>query len=371
MSNLRDRIETARERLATNSFDNEAAIRSGVVDPILNALGWDLYNPSINKPEYRVGARRVDLALFVGERPAVFVEVKQPGKAAGADRQLFEYAFMEGVPLAVLTDGATWSVHVPAEQGSMEERRAFFLDLAERSLTEGADKLTRYLARDAVASGEAFDRARRDCQRARQRRGALAAIPQAWANLVKSEDATILERLAAEVESVSGFQSEPADLVAFLATLAPASGALPKGKKSKPRTPRRQKPAPLAPEATPPAALNASALPARGFELDGRFVACKTGADVLAGVLRAFSERDPSFLERFDVATRTKKRRLLAPTPEALYPGKPEFHRQVREVTDGWLVATHSSSAAKQATIAKAVALMPRVASELKVRFQK
>ena len=365
MSDLRQRIETARERLASGAFSNEASISTGIVLPLLDALGWDAFDPHEVAPEYKVRSRRVDFALVTNGTPAVFVEVKQPGLADGADRQLFEYAFMEGVPLAVLTDGATWSVYVPAEQGSMEDRRAYHLDLAERTPSESADRLMRYLERGAVESGEAFERARRDCQSARQRKGAQGAIPQAWANLVAAQDAAVLDRLAAEVESASGFQPEAADLLAFLSSLAPASGALPKGKQPNAPKPR------ATPEA-PAAAPLATDLPARGFEIDGRFVPARTGADVLAGVLRALAERDASFLERFAGQTKTKTRRLLAESPEALYPGKPEFHSQVREVSDGWLVATHSSSAAKQAVIEKAAdAAGLRFGTDLKIRFEK
>ncbi len=145
MSDLRQRIETARDRLRSGHFSNEASISTGLVLPLLAALGWDPFDPNEVAPEYRVKSRRVDFALITKGSPSVFVEVKQPGMADGADQQLFEYAFMEGVPLAVLTDGATWSVYVPAEQGSMEERRAYHLDLAERTPSESADRLRRSL----------------------------------------------------------------------------------------------------------------------------------------------------------------------------------------------------------------------------------
>ncbi len=59
------------------------------------------------------------------------MEVKQPGVAGRADRQLFEYAFHEGVPLAILTDGTTWPVYVPALQGSYDDRRVYLLDLLD------------------------------------------------------------------------------------------------------------------------------------------------------------------------------------------------------------------------------------------------
>ena len=222
---LIDRISAARQRLRDGSLANEASVSIGVVLPILDALGWPAFDPGIVAPEYSVGTRRVDFALLTRGTPAVFVEVKQPGLAGHADRQLFEYAFHEGVPIAILTDGATWHVYLPAMQGSYDDRRVYLLDLLERDPEESAARLQRYLSRDAVESGEAFERAQADYKRSRQRKGAEAAIPQAWANLVS--EPRLADLLAAEVESVCGYQPEASDLAAFLASLRPTIGALP------------------------------------------------------------------------------------------------------------------------------------------------
>ena len=174
-----------------------------------------------------------------------------------------------------------------------------------------------------------------------------------------------LDRLAAEVESASGYQPEADDLAAFLDSLRPASGPLPKGKRAAPSPSRTSRP-------QPPPAERDGGLPSRGFELNGEFVPASSGADLLAKALAALAHRDPTFLERFAAKTIGKSRRLLADSPEALYPGKPEFHRQVREVRDGWLVATHSSSAAKQALIEKAAAEAGLTfGRDLRVRFEK
>ncbi len=223
---LLDRISAARQRLRDGSLANEASVSIGVVLPILDALGWPAFDPGIVAPEYSVGTRRVDFALLTRGTPAVFVEVKQPGLAGHADRQLFEYAFHEGVPIAILTDGATWHVYLPAMQGTYDDRRVYLLDLLERDPVDSAAMLQRYLSRDAVESGEAFERAQADYKRSRQRKGAEAAIPQAWANLVA--EPRLADLLAAEVESVCGFQPEAGDVAAFLASLSPNGKLLPR-----------------------------------------------------------------------------------------------------------------------------------------------
>ncbi len=229
---LLDRISAARQRLRDGSLANEASVSIGVVLPVLDALGWPAFDPGIVAPEYSVGTRRVDFALLTRGTPAVFVEVKQPGLAGHADRQLFEYAFHEGVPIAILTDGATWHVYLPAMQGTYDDRRVYLLDLLERDPADSAAMLRRYLSRDAVESGEAFDRAQADYKRSRQRKGAEAAIPQAWANL--AGEPRLADLLSAEVESVCGVQPEPGDVAAFLAALRLGNAPLPAPSASRP-----------------------------------------------------------------------------------------------------------------------------------------
>ena len=130
-------IERIRERLQQNAYVNEAAISHGVVTPLLSALGWDIADPGQMVPEFSIERGRVDFALFgLGHRPAVFIEVKQVGRAVEGDRQLFEYAFHQGVPLCVLTDGREWSFYLPSGQGSYEDRRVYRLQLDDRKSAE-------------------------------------------------------------------------------------------------------------------------------------------------------------------------------------------------------------------------------------------
>ena len=293
-------------------------------------------------PEYSVGKRRVDFALLTKGTPAVFVEVKQPGLVDKADRQLFEYAFHEGVPIAILTDGATWHVYLPAMQGSYDERRVYLLDLLERDTEECAERLTRYLARDAVEAGKAFDRARQDYTRAKQRKGAAEAIPQAWVNLLSDPAEGLLLTLASEVERASGFEADLRDLRTFLSSLKPGSGVLPD---SKPTTQPRPPKEPNGPSGD---------LPGVGYEIEGTFVPCARGRDVIVGVFQEFAARDETFPNRFAKLIKGRKRAYLASSTAELYPGHPELEPQSQEIAPGWYVATHNSSAMKCRLIEKA-----------------
>ena len=144
---IANHIEKVRHGLREGKFTSEAAVSQGILLPALHALGWPVFDTSIVIPEFSVEGRRVDYALCHPEnRPSVFIEVKKVGLSEGADRQLFEYAFHLGVPMAILTDGQEWSFYLPGEQGRYDERRVYKLDLLERDISEAKSRLNKYLS---------------------------------------------------------------------------------------------------------------------------------------------------------------------------------------------------------------------------------
>ena len=88
-------------------------------------------------------------------KPIVFVEVKQVGNIDGAERQLFEYAFHEGVPIAILTDGREWRFFHPTAQGDYRERKVHEMDITENDSEKIAERLNRYLNYKSIRTGEA------------------------------------------------------------------------------------------------------------------------------------------------------------------------------------------------------------------------
>ncbi len=339
---LLDRIKNIRPMLADGRLANEAAVSSGVVLPILDALGWPVFDPRVVAPEYSLQGRRVDFALLTNRGPTVFVEVKQPGQSDGADRQLFEYAFHVGVPMAVLTDGATWHFYLPAEQGSYQERRVYLLNLLEREPSESAERLQRYLEYEAVVSGEAYERARHDYQRARQRREAKDALPRAWGQLVSAADERLVDLIVDEVESTSGYKPERADVIEYLRSL----GGLPEREAAQTATPPQRSRVPRRRPERPGRVAEAGDLPERGFMLDGTFVPARNGRDVLVKLFQALDRRDPGFLDRFiAIPEHGRTRRYLARSPEALYPNDPSFvsPSTTAEVKPGYWLMTNAS----------------------------
>ena len=218
---LEETITRVQDNLRNGPFPNEQAVRQSVVVPILEDLGWPTVDISIVSPEYTVGGRRVDYALCRSNgQPVVFLEVKRPGVPDNGEKQLFEYAFHSGVPLAVLTNGQEWSFYLPSGEGNYQDRRVYKLDLLEHDSAECSLRLSRYLSQDDTYSGEAFERARLDYSDVNRTREIGRIMPQAWNALLKEPDDLLMELLADKVADICGFKPEAEELVDFLSGMA-------------------------------------------------------------------------------------------------------------------------------------------------------
>lgn len=335
-------IERIRERLQQNAYTNEAAVSHGVVTPILNALGWDSADPEQLVPEFSILRGRVDFALFgLGHRPAVFIEVKQVGRAVDGDRQLFEYAFHQGVQLCVLTDGREWSFYLPSGQGSYEDRRVYRLLLDDREPTECERILNRYLARDRVRDQRAFEDAQRDHRDAAGKREATAVLPRAWAELAAEANELLIETLGEKAEALCGYRPEPANVLAFLRRLNVAGRPSPQTDDTVMATPQS------APEVLPLALASDKTM---RLSLLGKTYDCPTAASALIEVLRALAARDDAKMEELAARIRTSRRSLIAHAPADINPGRPDLARAA-EFAPGWLVGLNISNREKMAII--------------------
>ena len=149
MTTLLSEINRVREDIRKGRLNNEAAVTQGSILPILAALNWPIFDTSVVSPQPSIEGKHGDLALRdTRGRTSVLIEAKAIGKTEGADRQLFEYAFHQGIPFLVLTDGQEWSLYLPSEQGTYQERRLNKIDLLERDPEESARLLERYLSYD-------------------------------------------------------------------------------------------------------------------------------------------------------------------------------------------------------------------------------
>ena len=155
MDDLIAAILDVREKLGRGLFTNEDQVSKGVVMRLLRHLGWDVHDPEQVASEFAIERRRVDYALLSKpSEPVVLIEVKRVGrlKVKGVE-QLFDYCAKRGVPLAVLTDGRTWSFYLPGSMDSHMRRPFAVVRLADDEL-KSARLLHRYLGFGPVTSGE-------------------------------------------------------------------------------------------------------------------------------------------------------------------------------------------------------------------------
>jgi len=353
---LQQDIEEIRGALKGGRFTNEAAVCQGIVLRILHALSWPTYDTAIVSPEYSVEGRRVDFALCHPQgKPVVFIEVKQVGQSDGAgERQLFEYAFHRGIPMAILTDGQDWQFFLPAEQGEYGERRVYKLDIVEREISEAVSRLERYLKYPAICSGAAIDAARADYRNVARERQMKATLPEAWRKLVEEEDDLLLELLADRVEELCGYKPDPDTVAAFLresVLLKPAAAVVPTDRLSPAAPPSEKLETRVAVETARPSGV--------GFVLNGRFQPARNARDVLVRVLGELADRDAMFLERFAALPKHgRTRRYVSRSRDELYPGRPDLVRDFsQEVRPGWWLGVNLSRNAIERIVEMAAAV--------------
>ena len=121
-----------------------------------------------------------------------FIEVKRVGNIEGAERQLFEYAFHEGVPIAILTDGQRWRFFHPSGQGDYRERKVYETYLIEDNSEESATRLNKYLNYESIRTGEAVEAIKRDYEKVVQQRQIETRLPEVWSELVQEKNEDLL-----------------------------------------------------------------------------------------------------------------------------------------------------------------------------------
>ena len=217
---LKEHIDDIRDNLKKGLYTNEAVVSQSIVLRLLDVLSWPRFNPQVIIPEYSVEGRRVDFALcHPPSKPIVFVEVKQVGNIEGAERQLFEYAFHEGVPIAILTDGQKWQFFYPTGQGDYRERKVHEMDLTEADSEKNAKRLDRYLNYTSIQTGEAVKAIEEDYRNVSRQRQVATRLPEAWSRLVKEADEFLLHAVAEKTESLCGYRPTDEQVLDFLKSL--------------------------------------------------------------------------------------------------------------------------------------------------------
>jgi hypothetical protein len=215
---LEEHIQEIRDGIKLGQFANEEAVKQGIVLRLLTALSWPCWDTKIVFPEYNLDGTRVDYALCNKQgKPLVFIEVKQIGmQTDNSEKQLFQYAFHKGVPVAILTDGKEWNFYLPTQTGDYEDRRVYKLNIIEREEAECVNRFNKYLDYEKTLSGETYSLALDDYKNKTKKRMVESSLPEAWKRLVDERDDLLIDLIAESVETVCGFKPDKNIIIDFL-----------------------------------------------------------------------------------------------------------------------------------------------------------
>lgn len=203
---ISDLVKRIQYEVGKRTFTSKASIKQGIFLPILNELGWPVFDIRTVYPKFIHDGRFIDYALcHPANQPLIFVEMKNADFLHGMDRQPFEENFHLGVSMAILIDGYEWSFYLAGEQSHYNELRFCKLDFLDRSLEETIIKLERYLRHEKVCSGEALMSARSDYQCAINDLEIRDSLQKAW-NLLLKENSLFQDLLTKKVEDLYGIK---------------------------------------------------------------------------------------------------------------------------------------------------------------------
>jgi len=153
---IRQKLPSLRRRVL-----KETPTRTIVIDPLLEALGWDVRDPDEVELEYpTVDGKSVDYALKLNRKAVLLVEAKALDAALDdvkAITQVVGYAANAGIVWCVLTNGVRWRVYRSVEKCSAPDKLMFEVSLDPKeseglSIEQIARQMWRFSA-DEMAKG--------------------------------------------------------------------------------------------------------------------------------------------------------------------------------------------------------------------------
>lgn len=307
--NLEDLLARLRESKSL-FLSSEEATKQGAILPILAKLGWDRDNIQEVRPEYSVGSGRVDYCLRTDDR-SVFLEVKRANEELERHQeQLLDYAFRQGVKLAILTNGFLWWFYLPLSEGSWEQRKFFTVDIQQREASVAATHFRRFLKKEAVSSGTAVKDAEK-MRASEKRKGIIQkTIPKAWKQLCEEPDEKLLELFAEKVESLCGYSPDHQMLAEYVAkTLKSDTITTAQPPIRKPIPKRSTKPA-----------VGYTGKSAEGYWFEGEHRQVRSFQDILMGLCEDLHRKHGSEFERVFNLRGRKKEHFSRDYKNMIYP---------------------------------------------------
>jgi Type I restriction enzyme R protein N terminus (HSDR_N) len=148
-------------RCARDTRVSEEDTKRVLITPVVEALGWDIFDTDEVRNEYRHAAadNPVDYALFLARSPVLFIEAKPLGQALEDRRwmlQTLNYANAAGVDWCLLTNGAEYRIYKVHARGEAEKKLFQTVSLEDPDGFDDACRLLGLLTRERMR-GKAID----------------------------------------------------------------------------------------------------------------------------------------------------------------------------------------------------------------------
>ena len=223
-----------RLRLLGKEYKNEEHVRLSLVARVVQALGWDIWNPTEVYTEFKATKKedntRVDMALFTPgfEATAIFIECKSVGAfatdLAAVERQLRDYNRDHTALFTIITDGRHWRFYFSFTSGEFKDKLFCKFDLQQDGLDEIVGYLETFLHRESITNYSARQKAEAYLMLGKKERAMQDVLPDAQKRVLMppfpSLPQAMVQLLAAKILTIT-----PAEAQAFLMVHSVESGA--------------------------------------------------------------------------------------------------------------------------------------------------
>ncbi len=230
---MKEIITDIQSKLNNNLYQNEEHVRFALVGRVLQALGWDLWNPKEVYTEYRPipteNLSRVDYALFTGsEIPWVFIEVKAVGHVdanlPAIETQMRDYNTNLTAMFSIITDGKKWRFYYPQTGGQFSQKLFKVVDLMNDDVGDSEVFLRAFLSKSEIENGNAEQEAKNYLKFTLKQRAMDNALPQAR-RLVDEPPYPSLPQSLIELVQKAGHTITPEEAIEFIKSYKPVEKA--------------------------------------------------------------------------------------------------------------------------------------------------
>ena len=209
--NLAEIIDDIQKNIGNYEELGEFAIKQVVILRVLQSLGWNIFDLKEVKPEFPLNIvdknGKVDYSLRIGEINKVFLEIKKSSAPLEKHQgQLLDYAFAEGVKLAILTNGLTWWFYLSLCEGGWEQRKFYTIDFVLQNSVDIVNNFDRLLSKEKIRNGRAYESAERDLIKRKDEKTLKTTIPKVWDEMVSQPNIKLVELLVEETEKMYGYR---------------------------------------------------------------------------------------------------------------------------------------------------------------------